>query len=100
MITWSKSPANWRLAAALLVAMGACTEKDAVRELPEDLREPAETPDPYERSPSRFGIVPLHAGFTPDPRVVGGTALGEGPAKSIHRKCKGWISESSICEWW
>lgn len=94
MITWSKSPANWRLAAALLVAMGACTEKDAVRELPEDLREPAETPDPYERSPSRFGIVPLHAGFTPDPRVVGGTALGEGPAKSIHRKCKGWISET------
>jgi hypothetical protein len=26
--------------------------------------------------------------------VVAGTAIGEVPAKSIHRKCKGWISET------
>ncbi|MGB8224738.1 MAG: hypothetical protein WCF10_19260 [Polyangiales bacterium] len=53
---------------------------------------PAGIPDPYAHSASRFGIVPLHAGFSPDPRVVGGTAIGEVPADSIHRKCPGWIS--------
>lgn len=55
--------------------------------------EPVEAPDPYEHSASRFGVVPLHAGFNPDPRVVGGTAAGEVLAKTIHRKCRGWISE-------
>ena len=56
--------------------------------------EPAELPNPYEHSPSRFGAVPLHAGFSPDPRVVAGTAAGEVPAKSVHRKCRGWISQT------
>jgi hypothetical protein len=56
--------------------------------------EPAKLPDPYEQSPSRFGVVPLHAGFSPDPRVVGGEARGEVRAKSVHRKCKGWISKT------
>jgi hypothetical protein len=50
--------------------------------------------DPYEHSPSRYGVVPLHAGFSPDPRVVGGAAAGEVEAKTLHRKCKGWISET------
>lgn len=49
-------------------------------------------PNPYEHSPSRFGSVPLHAGFSPDPRVVSGTAIGEVPARSLHRKCRGWVS--------
>lgn len=53
-----------------------------------------EPPDPYEHSQSRFGVVPLHAGFSPDPRVVAGTATGEVLAKSIHRKCRGWISQT------
>lgn len=74
----------------------ACTEELGRNESPagSSVPTPKETPDPYEDSPSRFGIVPLHAGFSPDPRVVGGTALGEVPASSIHRKCKGWISET------
>jgi hypothetical protein len=78
------------------VALVGCTEKDAPVE-PRDLShapELAEAPDPYEHSASRFGVVPLHAGFSPDPRVVGGTAIGEVSAKSVHRKCKGWISEA------
>lgn len=81
---------------AFLAAFTGCTEKDAPREPPEvaRAREPVEEPDPYEHSASRFGVVPLHAGFSPDPRVVGGTALGEVRATSIHRKCKGWISET------
>ena len=56
--------------------------------------EATEAPDPYEDSPSRFGAVPLHAGFSPDPRVVGGTAVGEVKARSVHRKCRGWIAET------
>lgn len=83
------------MALALLAALSGCTEKDAFEE-PLEAPRPgiaADTPDPYEHSPSRFGTVPLHAGFSPDPRVVGGTAAGEVLAKSIHRKCKGWISE-------
>jgi len=81
---------------ALLAVLTGCTEKEAAVEPPELSHAPtlAEAPDPYEHSPSRFGVVPLHAGFSPDPRVVGGTAVGEVTAKSIHRKCKGWISET------
>lgn len=56
--------------------------------------EPPAPPNPYVDSPSRFGSVPLHAGFSPDPRVVAGTAVGETQARSIHRKCRGWISET------
>ncbi len=88
-----------RAAIALLAGLAAiagCTREEAPREPPEvrRAREPVEAQDPYEQSTSRFGVVPLHAGFSPDPRVVGGTALGEVSAKSIHRKCKGWISEA------
>ena len=85
-----------RALAALMVALAGCTDKDAPGEPVEAIGTPrlAEMPDPYEHSPSRFGIVPLHAGFNPDPRVVGGAALGEVRAKSIHRKCSGWISET------
>lgn len=63
--------------------------------MPSPVSEPeqAQPPDPYSHSPSRFGVVHLHAGFNPDPRVVEGTALGEVPARSIHRKCRGWIAE-------
>lgn len=85
-----------RTGLVLTVALVGCTEKDAPVE-PRDLShapELAEAPDPYEHSASRFGVVPLHAGFSPDPRVVGGTAIGEVSAKSVHRKCKGWISEA------
>lgn len=56
--------------------------------------DPAQGLDPYAASPSRFGTVSLHAGFSPDPRVVGGVGAGEVPASSIHRKCRGWISEA------
>jgi len=80
----------------MLAALAGCTDKDSLGERAEATspRTSAETPDPYGLSPSRFGRVPLHAGFSPDPRVVGGTAVGEVPAKSIHRKCRGWISET------
>ena len=84
------------LVVALLAALMGCTDDVAPTQPPEasDSRKPAQAADPYEYSPSRFGVVPLHAGFSPDPRVVGGTAIGEIPAKSVHRKCKGWISET------
>lgn len=81
---------------ALSLVFAACTEELGRNEPPAGsiAPKPEEAPDPYEDSLSRFGSVPLHAGFTPDPRIVGGTALGEVPARSIHRKCKGWISET------
>ena len=82
--------------AALLVALAGCTAEEVPAEPPEFSLAPSsvQAPDPYEDSPSRFGVVPLHAGFSPDPRVVAGMAVGEVRAKSIHRKCKGWISET------
>ena len=79
---------------SFLAGLVACTEDPAVEPTVEIAPEPRPTPDPYEDSPSRFGVVPLHAGFSPDPRVVSGTAIGEVQAKSIHRKCRGWISET------
>ena len=81
---------------ASLLAIAACTEALGSGEPAEARRAPTEeeTPDPYEGTPSRLGSVPLHAGFSPDPRVVSGTAIGEVRASSIHRKCKGWTSES------
>ena len=79
-------------AVALLSAWLGCTREEPALPAPEPA--PVETPNPYEHSPSRFGVVPLHAGFSPDPRVVSGTAEGEVLAKSIHRKCRGWISET------
>ena len=77
----------------LLTAAG-CSRDDRVAP---PAAPPAETnrpPDPYDHSPSQFGLVPLHAGFSPDPRVVAGEARGEVPAKSVHRKCRGWIAET------
>jgi hypothetical protein len=84
-----------RLVASLLTVV-ACTEEPGDGEPAAVTRAPAKptAPNPYESSPYRFGVVPLHAGFSPDPRVVAGTALGEVEASSIHRKCRGWISET------
>jgi len=81
---------------ALSLLFTACTEELGRNEPPAGSNplKPEEAPDPYGDSPSRFGSVPLHAGFSPDPRVVGGTAVGEVSARSIHRKCRGWISET------
>jgi len=81
---------------ALLAVLSACTNAEPPMESLEvrSAPRPSQASDPYEHTPSRFGVVPLHAGFSPDPRVVGGSAVGEIPAKSIHRKCRGWISET------
>lgn len=81
----------------VLLATGAsCSDRNDSVEPVQVKRTSAtvEALDPYEHSPSRFGTVPLHAGFSPDPRVVGGTAVGEIEAKTLHRKCKGWISKT------
>lgn len=81
------------LGSVLLLA--ACTQKaeppQVLAPLPPGA--PTEPSDPNLQSPSRFGVVRLHAGFNPDPRVVEGTAVGEVPASSIHRKCKGWVAK-------
>ena len=87
--------ASTSAAVLLLAALVGCTAEEAPVEPPKFSHAPegAKPVDPYEHSTSRFGAVPLHAGFSPDPRVVGGTAVGEVMAQLIHRKCKGWISE-------
>jgi hypothetical protein len=92
----SKSWAGAGGLVASLLAVASCTEARMSGEPGDAPRAPAEskTADPYDDSPYRLGVVPLHAGFSPDPRVVSGTAVGEIPARSIHRKCKGWISET------
>ena len=81
---------------ASLLAIAACTEALGSGEPGDAPRTPADskTADLFDDSSSRLGPVPLHAGFSPDPRVVSGTAVGEVRASSIHRKCKGWISET------
>jgi len=96
VLAWSKYPATVGAAAALLASCAGCRGGDAAGEPTEvsSSGAPKGAPDPYEHSDSRFGVVPLHAGFSPDPRVVAGTAIGEIPARSIHRKCSGWISEA------
>lgn len=78
---------------ALLGICASCTNDDAALGPPDVAMQPAKGADPYADSPSRFGVIPLHAGFSPDPRVVGGMSTGEAPASTIHRKCRGWISE-------
>ena len=79
---------------ALACSLGACRQEPKPPPATvTSTQERPETPDPYEDSRSRFGVVPLHAGFSPDPRVVSGTAIGEVKARSVHRKCRGWISE-------
>ena len=79
-----------------LLTLVACTEGSAIGEPDEAALAPAapEMVAPSEEASSRFGLVPLHAGFSPDPRIVSGEAVGEVRARSIHRKCKGWISET------
>ncbi len=96
MFASSKCRVSLAGAVALLAATAGCTANEAPVPPPRAVsdREPVEAPDPYEHSSSRFGVVPLHAGFSPDPRVVGGTAVGEVKARSIHRKCRGWISKT------
>jgi hypothetical protein len=78
------------------VASAACTDRSAPVEpvQVEATSAPVGAPDPFVHTPSRYGVVPLHAGFSPDPRVVGGSAVGEVPAKTLHRRCRGWISET------
>ena len=79
-----------------LLGLVACTEGSTTGEPDEAAPAPeaAETVSPNEEASSRFGLVPLHAGFSPDPRIVSGEAIGEVRARSIHRKCKGWISDT------
>lgn len=92
----AKSPAwvaSLSVAIAMLSATGCTCEPEPPAPV-EPSEGPTEHPNPHEHSRSRFGVVPLHAGFSPDPRVVAGEALGEVPAKSVHRKCRGWISEA------
>ena len=80
---------------ALIWSLASCsTDEEQIPERVEAHSPSLEAPDPYQDSPSRFGVVPLHAGFSPDPRVVGGTALGEVKARSVHRKCRGWIART------
>lgn len=95
MAQYSTSRALRRHALFLLAVLGACTDKGPPETNPELERasEPWRAPDPYRDSRSRFGLVPLHAGFSPDPRAVGGRARGDVAAELMHRKCKGWISE-------
>ncbi|MEM7433773.1 MAG: hypothetical protein AAF436_01385 [Myxococcota bacterium] len=84
------------LAAALVAQLSGCTETTDTSPIPSLIplpSLPADTPaDPYLRSDSRFGTVHLHAGFNPDPRIVEGTADGQLPANTIHRRCRGWTS--------
>lgn len=96
MIVSSKSWAGAGGLVASLLAIAACTEAPGSGEPGDAPRAPteSETADLFDDSSSRLGPVPLHAGFSPDPRVVSGTAVGEVRASSIHRKCKGWISET------
>lgn len=87
-----------RLMAALgsVLLLTACTETEGTPQVLAPLPPggpPVEPHDPYLRSSVRFGTVHLHAGFNPDPRVVDGRAVGEIPASSIHRKCKGWVAK-------
>ena len=81
-----------------LLTLVACTEGSAIGEPDEAAPAPApadpEIVAPQQEASSRFGVVPLHAGFSPDPRIVSGEAIGEVRARSLHRRCKGWISES------
>lgn len=95
MVQSSTNRALQRHALLLLTALSACTEAGPPKANPELERasDQSRALDPYGNSPSRFGVVPLHAGFSPDPRVVGGRASGEVPAESMRRKCRGWISE-------
>lgn len=87
-----------RLMMPLALASGvtSCTEEEAPRgplaSLPSGA--PTERADPYLRSPSTNGTVQLYAGFNPDPAVVEGEARGRLPAGSIHRRCRGWVSEA------
>ena len=96
MFTSSKTWAGAGVLVASLLAIAACTEALGSGEPDDATRAPSEskTADLFDDPSSRLGVVPLHAGFSPDPRVVAGTAVGEVPANSIHRKCKGWISET------
>jgi hypothetical protein len=86
--------APWLLLALEVLAVMGCTGDEEPPTIVEPPPAPSKFRDPYEHTPSRFGIVPLHAGFSPDPRVVAGEALGQIPARSLHRRCKGWISET------
>ena len=77
---------------AMALSLLGCQEEQASTSAEKsDIEEPA--PNPYADSPSRFGTVPIHAGFSPDPRVVSGEAVGEVDARTVHRRCRGWISE-------
>jgi hypothetical protein len=87
------SRAAWLVLLPLAPGPG-CERDDPAPQSFEAPAEPTKPPDPYKHSPSRFGTVPLHAGFSPDPRVVAGNAVGEVPADSVHRKCRGWISKT------
>ena len=86
-----------RTLALLLLAVFGCEQDQPVLPVApvEVASEPVEPPppNPYDDTPSRFGTVNIHAGFSPDPRVVSGEAVGEVDARSVHRKCRGWISE-------
>ena len=80
-----------------VLSQAACEgtpEVDAATSPDEPIAEARKALDPHEGSAVRFGVIPLHAGFSPDPRVVSGEALGQIPARTLHRKCRGWIGKT------
>ena len=43
-------------------------------------------------SSQNFGVVALAAGFSPNPRILGGTSGGRMRASQLDGACEGWIS--------
>lgn len=84
---------GWSTLAGLSLIVAGCTRDAPDPPAPPTTEAVQPLPNPYEGSPSRFGTVPIHAGFSPDPRVVAGVATGEVQARTIHRTCRGWVSE-------
>ncbi|MGB5695759.1 MAG: hypothetical protein WBM46_08915 [Polyangiales bacterium] len=86
--------ARWPMASIVVVSvLTGCTNDSVIIDPRAVVSQPAEAIDPYADSPSRFGRVPLHAGFSPDPQLVAGIATGEVQAATIHRRCRGWVAE-------
>lgn len=93
----ARTSAGGLVTAVIAAALAAGCPDEAEERTPQPLAPlppgpAAEPADPYLRSSSRFGVVHLHAGFNPDPRVVEGTTEGTVQAETLHRRCRGWTS--------
>jgi hypothetical protein len=81
------------LIGAILETFPACSPSDAGSSEPEVSTSERGMGPGFDPNAPRVGVVALHGGFAPDPRILSGVTETTRPATELHKRCDGFISQ-------